>query len=181
MKDILGYPDRKSGGVIRLFLLLSIGLCGLTAFATSDHWATTYQVMPDPQKSGLVIRPVSFLTWYSSPEIEFSAISEPNHLDQRANSSTDNANLIYLYGIKVNAIDHSVASGTVVLVDLSGLSMPKVPFYPFAEEVVVSNTVQCVIRTARKCGCKQVDIQIKPPVTMSDIKWGKYEQVICFE
>lgn len=162
--------------LVRVFMGVVLG--AMASAAAEDHWATTYHVVSDPQGDGLTIMPIRFLTYHSSPETEVNAVSEPNHLDLRANSLTQDANLTSLYGIKVRVIHHSVATGTVVLVDLSSVRTPTNQVNPPSKEAVVSNTVACVVSAAKNVTGGRLEIRIKAPDREDGSRWQKFAKIL---
>jgi hypothetical protein len=161
-----------------LSAIIGVILGALPAVGTEDHWATTYHVVPDPQGDGLTTMPIRFLTYYSSPETEINAVSEPDHLDHRPNSPAQDANLVSLYGIKVSVVAHSATTGTVVLVDLSQMRAPTNLVDAVSEDAVVSNTVTCVVSAAQIVVHGRLEIRIKAPAAEDPSKWQKCERVL---
>jgi hypothetical protein len=167
-------------GILRV--LIGVVLGAASASGTVDHWTTTYHVVPGPEGEGLMLMPIQFLTCSASPETEINAISEPNHLDLRGNSSNQDANLVSLYGIKVRVVDHSATTGTVVQVDLTNLRTPTnlanrvgAP----SNEKVVGLTVEGVIAVAKQVApYGRLEIRIKAPAGDDAAKWQKYARIL---
>jgi hypothetical protein len=161
--------------------VLAFVLAALPAAGTVDHWATTYHVVPGEEGEGLMVMPIQFLTYHASPWTEINAVSDPNHLDLRGNSTTQNANLVSLYGIKVRVLDHSSTTGTVVLIDLSKLQSPTNLMNRVgtqSKEAVVGCAVECVILAATKATRGRLEIRIEPPAGEHASTWRKFARVV---
>ena len=159
-----------------LFVLILLLLANVS-FATQDRMATTYHLIAHPD-DGIVPFPVSFITFNSIPETEINAIDSPNKMEQRDNALTNNANLISLYRIKVNVVEHSSSTGTVVLVDLSNMTTPTNRQQQASQKAVVQGTIKCVTLCAERIGVRRLEIRIKPPPNEQKNSWKKLEQVI---
>ena len=153
----------------------------MNADATEDRWVTTYHVVFCPQAERLITLPIRFLTTYASPETEIGAVSKANHLDLRVGSPTRNANLVSLYGIDIDVVEHSAARGTIVLVDLSNMTAsPHTTGGSSIAEELVAHTVECIILTAKHILSGQLAIRIKSPSGEVDTDWQQFEQIINF-
>ena len=122
--------------------------------------------------------PIAFITSTSIPETEINAIDNPNQMEQRSSALTNNANMISLYRIKVNVVEHSSSTGTVVLVDLSDMTTPTKGHNKVNQESIVHGTIECVKLCAKRVGVGRLEIRITPPPTEEKNNWEKLEQII---
>ncbi len=178
----------KIGGVCMMkriaLLALLLGAVGSGAYATVDHLTSTYQAMYGPNKGGIAVVPVSFLTGSTAPEVEILTVCAPNEMDLRAAEKTADCNLISLYGIKISAEVKAADAkeDSVVTIDVSKLAAPAQALYPPntnpSEDEIMQAAIQCIsMAGVQHCGLQRVKVVIRADKQETVKKWKKYERV----